>query len=148
MKYFICSKCGKKKYTRPQRYRKILIEQYNNNRQLLKDNYVCRDCKYKSAKRWVLKKVVPISNNEGSLEQIDSYKNLAKLLKEKAEILYANGIQYKECRDAYYLDVKKILAQYNIVDFLINILDNKVYSITLKGIPFIKTHEIKINEGN
>lgn len=148
MKYFICSKCGKKKYTKPHRYRKILIEQYNNDRSLLKNSYICRNCKFKSAKRWVSKKIISSSPSNLSLEQTNSYKEISKLLSDKAEILYANGIQYKECRDAYYFDVKKILGQYNIVDFSINILNNRVSSITIRGLPFIETYEIKLNEGN
>ncbi len=43
---------------------------------------------------------------------------------------------------------KKIGLDFDIVDFSINILNNRVSSITIRGLPFIETYEIKLNEGN
>jgi len=149
MKYFICSKCGKKKQTRPQRYKKILIEKYNNNRDLLKKNYICRNCKYKIAKRLIVNKYdLQKKNEELSISQTQQYKELLILLHNRTKLLYENGIQYRECREAYYYDVKKILSQYNVVDFIINIMDNKIHSITIKKVPFIGSYDISIGEIN
>lgn len=154
MNYFICSKCGKRKYTRPQRYRKILLERYNGDRQQLKKNYTCQDCKFKAAKRWVLKNTIspsiPLTTTDSKeliIEQTNSYQELQKILLEKVKLLHANGIQHRECREAFYYDVKQILLQYNITDFIINVLHNKVNTITLRGLPFIGTYELKLTEG-
>lgn len=145
MKYFICSKCGKKKLTKPQRYKKILNE-YGGNRDLLKANYICQDCKFKAAKRWVTKKFIPRPVPTQDIEHTEPYKKLVHDLTVGAFTLHHNGIQHKECRDIFYYDVKQLLASHNIVDFSINILDNKVVSITIRGIPFLGTHDINLKE--
>lgn len=145
MKYFICSKCGKKKLTKPHRYKKLLNE-YGGNRDFLKANYVCRDCKFKSAKRWVTKKFMPRTPPALGIEHTEPYKKLVHDLSVGAFTLHHNGIQFVECRNIYYSEVKRLLAQHNIVDFSINILDNKVVSITIRGLPFLGSHEIKIIE--
>lgn len=145
MKYFICSKCNKKKLTKPHRYKKIL-NNFGGNRDLLKANYVCRDCKFKAAKRWVIKKHMPRVSLSYDIERTESYKKLVQDLSIGAFTLHHNGIQHKECRDIFYFDVKRLLSAHNISDFSINILDNKVVSITIRGLPFLDAHEIKINK--
>lgn len=145
MKYFICSKCNTKKLTKPHRYKKILDE-YGGNRDLLKANYVCRDCKFKAAKRWVTKKHMPRVLPSQGIEHTEPYKKLVHDLSVGAFTLHHNGIQHVECRNIFYLEVRKLLGAHNIVDFSINILDNKVVSITIKGIPFLGSHDIKIDK--
>lgn len=145
MKYFICSKCGKKKLTKPHRYKKLLND-FGGNREFLKANYVCRDCRFKLAKRWVTKKFMPRTPPSQGIEHTEPYKKLVHDLSVGAFTLHHNGIQHAECRNAFYFEVKRLLAQHNIVDFSINILDNKVVSITIRGLPFLGTHEIKIQE--
>lgn len=145
MKYFICSKCGRKKLTKPQRYKKILND-FGGNRELLKNNYICRDCRFKAAKKWVTKKFMPRPIPSQGIEHTEPYKKLVHSLSIGAFTLHHNGIQHKECRDAFYFEVKRLLAAHNIVDFTINILDNKVVSITIRGLPFLDMHEIKINK--
>lgn len=136
MRYVICSKCKQKKQIRHTRY-KELVSQYSSLSNF-KKRYVCRNCRQP---RLVQVETIKI-------KEPDSNELLFNELKEKiyprVEWLHTNGIQHAQNRQLFYNMLKDLLSSYYISDFSINILENKVQSITLKKIPLIKEHILEI----
>lgn len=146
MKYIICSICKNKKQTRHNRYKEILCEYYNNDKEQLKKLYVCRDCKYEKAFKLVKSKLPKISNIDitDNIKDTIDYKQIYNIIQEKTDILHKRGICIKTNRENYYYEIKAILKKINVDNFLINVYNNRIISITLKKLPFISEYNITI----
>lgn len=135
MKCIICSRCKQKKQVRHHRY-KQLISLYSS-RESFKKSYICRNCKNPQ-------QIVVTKNN--SIIDEEKLQKLKEKVLIQAEWLHTNGIHIADNRDLFYKMLKNTLNDYFISDFVINILENKVHSVTLKKLPLINEYIMELKK--
>jgi len=145
MKYIICSRCDQKRQVRHVRYLK-LIELYGNKINL-KKLYVCKKCKTNKAYRLLLKHK-NIGQKQQSLNDmlltVQEVIDIKAKLQKNAEWINQGRLGDRYSRDLFYKMIKSVLSDHKVSDFTINILDNKVVSITLNGLPLLKSYTIGV----
>lgn len=147
MKYIICSCCEKRKQVRHNRYKQLV--KIFSSKENLKQNYICQKCKIDKAYRLIKNKtksvkIAKISNIDDFLDSSASVLELKNKIQQHVNWINEKGVNDSFSRNIFYKNIKFIFEQENIRDFIINVLENKVVSITINKIPLIRSYIIKI----
>lgn len=144
MKYIVCSRCKQKRQVRHNRYKELLIvfgDKFN-----LKNKYICNECKIDKAYKLLKHKKVVYKERtfEDMLGSLNEVLIIKAKLQKNADWINEGRLADKYSRDLFYKMIKSVLSDHKVSDFLINVQDNKVVSITLNGLPLLKSYTIGV----
>jgi|WetSurMetagenome_2_1015567.scaffolds.fasta_scaffold954317_1 hypothetical protein len=136
-----CRKCGALKERRWKKFL-ILSQKFGNNRDLVKNSYICRKCRSNIKKGYI-----PYIADKCEYALMEFKVEINKIVKKYSTIDMSNP----ENRGQFLNEVNVLITKNNIKDFKFNInkKNGKLQSISLYNIPFYKEVKIPIiNKGD